>query len=131
MRICIVKATKQIIEMQGGEDDRPDLSEMRLNTLKQNALNAGHAEADIEVKWVTEAEYAAAKLEDPVEIAAKAVQAAQVVVQAAKAQSIIDNLPSWAQVNQAVTNISDLPSAKVFIRKLARVLYWLARNKSD
>ena len=57
-RICILKATKRILEMQSGGDDRPDLMEMRLNTLKQNALNAGHLEADIEAKWVTDEEWA-------------------------------------------------------------------------
>lgn len=98
MRICIVKATKRIIEMQGGgkvdrlprehESFKTDeeyaqylvdcdiLEAMRLNTLKQNALNAGYAEADIEVKWINEAEYETAKLEDPVEIANKVAQAA-------------------------------------------------------
>lgn len=59
MRICIHKMTKRIIEMQGGEDDRPDLSEMRLNTLKQNAINAGYIEDEIDVKWVTDEEWAA------------------------------------------------------------------------
>jgi hypothetical protein len=32
---------------------------MRLNTLKQNALNAGYKEDEIEVKWVTDEEWAA------------------------------------------------------------------------
>lgn len=58
-RVCILKATNKLIEMQGGGDDRPDLMEMRLNTLKQNALNAGYKEDEIEVKWVTDAEWAA------------------------------------------------------------------------
>jgi len=53
----------KILEMQGGGDDRPDLMEMRLNTLKQNALNAGYKEADIEVKWVTDAEWAVMQAE--------------------------------------------------------------------
>lgn len=51
--------------MQSGGDDSPDLMEMRLNTLKQNAINAGYNETDIEVKWVTDAEYESAKAEDP------------------------------------------------------------------
>ena len=50
---------------------------------------------------------------------------------AAKAQAFLDNLPSWAQVDQAVTNISNLADAKAFIRKLARLVYWLARDKAD
>jgi len=38
-RVCLTKGGK-LIEVQGGGDDRPDLMEMRLNTLKQNAINA-------------------------------------------------------------------------------------------
>ena len=34
------------------------LEAMRLNTLKQNAINNGHLESDIEVKWVTDEEWA-------------------------------------------------------------------------
>jgi len=45
--------------MQGGGDDRPGLMESRLNTLKQNAINAGYQESDIEVRWVTAEEYKA------------------------------------------------------------------------
>ncbi len=56
-RVCIEKESGQLIEMQSGGDDRPDLMEMRLNTLKQNAINAGYAEDRIEVKWVTDEEW--------------------------------------------------------------------------
>ena len=56
-RVCLTKDGK-LIEMQSGGDDREDLMEMRLNTLKQNALNAGYKEDEIEVKWVTDAEWA-------------------------------------------------------------------------
>jgi len=59
-RVCLTKDGK-LIEMQSGGDDRPDLMEMRLNTLKQNALNAGYKEDEIEVKWVTDEEWAAIK----------------------------------------------------------------------
>jgi len=55
-RLCLTKSGKWI-ETQTGGDDRPDLMEMRLNTLKQNALNAGYKEEEIEVKWVTEEEW--------------------------------------------------------------------------
>lgn len=49
----------------------------------------------------------------------------------ARQQVIVTNLPSWAQVNTAVTNISNLTEAKAFIRKLARVVYWLAKNTEN
>lgn len=61
MKICVVKATKRIIEMQ---------SHATAGTLIQNAINAGYAEADVEEREVDQTEYAAAKAEDPVEIAA-------------------------------------------------------------
>lgn len=56
-RVCLTKSGK-LIEMQSGGDDRPDLMEMRLNTLKQNAISEGYKEDDIEVKWVTDSEWA-------------------------------------------------------------------------
>lgn len=55
-RVCLKDG--KLIEMQSGGDDRPDLMEMRLNTLKQNALNAGYTEDQIEVKWVSDEEWA-------------------------------------------------------------------------
>ena len=48
--------------------------------------------------------------------------------EAAKMQALVDNLPSWSQVDEAITAIGSLADAKVFIRKLARVVYWLAKN---
>ena len=128
-RLCIHKATKKIIEMQSGGDDRPDLMESRLNTLKLNALNARYNEADIEVKWVTDAEYAEAIEQDPVTIANKQKEQSEQARIAAKAEAILTNLPTWAQVSTAVDNISSLAEAKVFIKKLARIVYWLAKDK--
>jgi hypothetical protein len=40
-------------------------------------------------------------------------------------------LPSWGQVDQVITDISNLADAKVFIRKLAKVVYRLAKNKGN
>lgn len=122
MRICIHRATKRIIEMQSGATK---------GTLFQNAINAGYSPADIEEREVDEAGYAAAKAEDPVEIAAIAAREAAQAAQAAKAKAIVDNLPSWAQVSTAVDNIANLADAKAFIKKLARVVYWIARDKAD
>jgi len=77
MRVCIEKSTGKLIESQSGgeveylpQDEKVSdieyaeylakcdaLESMRLNTLKQNAINAGYLEADIEVKFVTDAEF--------------------------------------------------------------------------
>jgi len=57
-RVCLTKDGK-LIEMQGGgESESKELETMRLNTLKQNALNAGYKEDEIEVRWITDAEWA-------------------------------------------------------------------------
>jgi len=50
---------------------------------------------------------------------------------AAKAQALVDNLPSWLAVDAAVTGITNLADAKKFIRKLSRIVYWLAKDKAD
>ncbi len=59
---------------------------------------------------------------------ARLVEAARI---AAKKQSLADNLPSWATVDAAVTSIANLADAKAFIRKLTRVVYWLARDRES
>lgn len=53
MRVCIEKATGKIIESQSG-----GTTQEHLDTLKQNALNAGYLETDIEVKYMDDAEFA-------------------------------------------------------------------------
>jgi len=57
-RVCLTKDGK-LIEMQSGGDDNPELMDMRLNTLKQNALNGGYKEDEIDVKWVSDDEWVA------------------------------------------------------------------------
>jgi hypothetical protein len=46
----------------------------------------------------------------------------------AKETAISANLPTWTQVSTAVDAITNLAEAKVFIKKLSRVVYWLAKN---
>jgi hypothetical protein len=46
----------------------------------------------------------------------------------AKETVISDTLPSWMQVSNAVDAITNLAEAKVFIKKLSRVVYWLTKN---
>ncbi|KKK51377.1 hypothetical protein LCGC14_3115570, partial [marine sediment metagenome] len=48
----------------------------------------------------------------------------EILDESQKAQDIADNLPSWDQVETNINNISDMDSAKAFILKLARVVYW-------
>ena len=56
-RVCILKSTNKLLEVQSGGDDDPDLMEMRLLSLKENAIRAGYKDSDIVVKWVTDEEY--------------------------------------------------------------------------
>ena len=58
-RISIQKSTGKIIEMQsGGDTEDTVLANARLETLKQNAITNGFVESDIEVKWISEQDYA-------------------------------------------------------------------------
>jgi len=50
---------------------------------------------------------------------------------AQKLEDIITNLPTWSQVDTAITNIASLADAKVFLRKLSRVVYWLAKDTAN
>ena len=49
----------------------------------------------------------------------------------ARYQAIETNLPSWSQVETALDNISTLAEAKAALKKIARVVYWLAKNKGE
>jgi hypothetical protein len=65
------------------------------------------------------------------ELAAVLEQIASEEAEAQKEQAIIDNLPSWSQVSGAVDAISNLAEAKVFLKNLARIVYWLAKDRAD
>jgi len=85
-RVCIDKTTGKVIGYQSGGDDRPDLMEMRLDTLRINAINAGYKEDQIEVKWVTDAEFQALIAPSAEELAAQAKKQAINAI-----QTILDN----------------------------------------
>ena len=66
MRVSINKLTGKMIESQSGGETHPDpkiddevYAETNLETLRQNAINQGHLEKDIEVKFVTQEEFEA------------------------------------------------------------------------
>lgn len=93
-----------------------------------NALGWGYLSEEIEERVVDAAEYQAALAEDPVEIAMLAAIEAEKIKNAAKVQAYIDNLPSWNAVETTINNVSSLTEAKVVLLKLARVVYWLAKD---
>jgi hypothetical protein len=119
MRICIVKATNQIIEMQ---------SSAVVGTLTRNATIQGYNTDDIEEREVTPEEYKAALNLDPITIAMREAETAARELKQTKLTSIQDNLPSWNVVSNAVDNITNLAEAKTYLKKLSRVVYWLAKN---
>lgn len=66
MRVCINKSTGKLIESQSGGESHPnqeindeEYAQTNLDTLRQNAINAGYKAEDIEVKFVTDEEFAA------------------------------------------------------------------------
>lgn len=67
----------------------------------------------------------------PLDPADKTPKMLEEEAKAQRDQDIIDNLPSWSQVQTTISNISDLADAKVFLEKLTRVVYWLAKNAAD
>lgn len=115
MRICVLKATQQLLEAQ---------SWATAGTLIRNALARGYALEDIEERVVSDAEYALI-LENLPE--RDAIDAAN----AAREQAISDNLPSWQQVSDAIDAATTIAACKVILKKLARVVYWLAKGRND
>ena len=61
-----------------------------------------------------------APAETPDEIAARLAREAK---EAQMAQTLRDNLPTYAQVQTAIDNIGNLNDAKAFLKKLAAVTY--------
>lgn len=119
MRICIVKATKRVIEMQSHATE---------GTLISNALNAGYTADQIEERVVDMAGYASALAEDPVWSAEQAAQQAQTDFESTKLQEIASNLPAWQQVYDAIDGVSTIAGLKVVLKKIARIVYLLAKN---
>jgi len=79
-----------------------------------------------------EADALAAKLAAE-QAAAEAAALARAELDAKIAARVADfktNLPSWLQVADAVDGIANLAEAKAFLKKLARVVYWLAKDSA-
>jgi len=49
----------------------------------------------------------------------------------ARTQAIEGDLSSWDQLSTSVDKIENLADAKVFIKKLARIIYWLAKDSES
>jgi hypothetical protein len=71
------------------------------------------------LKWVAEGN-TPAPAETPDEIAARLARETK---ESQLAQTLRDNLPTYAQVMTAVDNIANLADARAFLKKLAAVTY--------
>ncbi len=114
-RICREKASGKLIEAQSG--DSP------LGTLKNNAIAAGYQADSVEEIYLEDDEVHTLLNSLPEVLARE-----QITQQ--RNQDLEVNLPSWAQVQTAVNNITNLAEAKAFILKLSRVVYWLAKGSA-
>jgi len=77
------------------------------------------------------AQIAEAFLALPDQAAAAVEAAAKAALEAEKAQAIIDSLPSWQAVSDAIDAAFTNVGQRKIIKKMARVLYWLAKGTEE
>ena len=141
VRVSLNKLTGKLIEMQSGgydiifpagmsEQEKAAYLEQHrqnnLNIMIQNAVNCGANAEEVEAKFVTEEEYSVIYAE-----ATRPEREAREAIITARAQDIASALPTWAQAEAAIDGVSNLAEAKAILKKLARVVYWLAKNAED
>ncbi len=90
---------------------------MALTRLKNGVrvMVSAQEEADILAEWSTN----------------QAEQAADQAIIDQKIQDFIDSLPSWSAVSTSIDNIGSMADAQVILKKMARVIYWLAKNQPN
>lgn len=118
MRVCTEKTTGKLIESQSGGDTQD-----HLKTLIDNAVRAGYDIDDIEARFVDEDEFRGM-------IAALPPTEQQLILMQ-KEMEIESNIPTWDIVESSIENIGSLADAKVFLKRLSRVVYWLAKNSGE
>jgi hypothetical protein len=67
---------------------------------------------------------------DPLILEFYATRLAAEEAQQARDTEIANAMPTWTQVDSAITNIGSLADAKVFLRKLSRVIYLHIKNSA-
>ena len=88
----------------------------------------------IEIDGVWTQQWAVVDLEgEELEAAQQGIAAEQAAAKLAAEKDTVfeNNLPSWSQVQNAIENISNLADAKVFLGKLSRVVYLMAKNSVE
>lgn len=119
------------MHIQGDKPHHRDAIGSDSRDVLKNAENAGYLASDIEEREVDWAGYMAALAADPAEIARVHELADIKAAKELKAKAIVDNLPSWAAVKTAIEGATTIAALRVIVLKLARVVYWLARDKAD
>jgi hypothetical protein len=71
---------------------------------------------------------AAAILALPEYVVAAAREQDKMKLKAVKELSIETNLPSWQIISDAIDQAATLPALKIIVKKMARVLYWIAKG---
>ncbi len=56
-------------------------------------------------------------------------QIAEQAIEDQRTQDFIDSLPSWSVVSTSIDNIASMADAQVILRKMAKVIYWLAKGQ--
>jgi hypothetical protein len=115
-RVCL-KKDGTLIEMQsGGEHEDKKIMAARLDTLRQNALNAGYVEGEFEVKWVTSEEWAVLKAEIEKPTAAQIAEAEKEALIQAKMR---DQAIAALKVDGVLDDSGKVISKKVASKRLA------------
>jgi len=114
MRVSINKLTGKLIECQSGGRTHPDpkindgeYALTNLDVLRQNAIRAGHLEKDIEVKFVTDAEYETlleALIPEPTE-----EEIAEAISDQAKADLVDIDIKSIRSIREWLVMQPDIP----------------------
>jgi hypothetical protein len=66
---------------------------------------------------------------DSIDAGTVASEDAARALQIARALDVDTNLPSWKAVSDAIDAATTLAAMKIIVKKMARVLYWLEKNK--
>jgi hypothetical protein len=87
-------------------------------------------EGNIVGLFACQQQYAIEYLEDD-DPQVKTFRRAQEGAQAQRSLDIEGSLPTWTSVAAEIDAIASLTDAKALIKKLARVVYWLAKNQAE
>jgi hypothetical protein len=114
----MVKETNKIIGLQYSSAE---------GKLIQDAISKGYKSGDIEEKYISDNDFRKIKSSIPINVITKAA----IVSREIKNKTINGNLPSWAEVEKGIDNAKTIQDLQKIIKKMARVIYWLAKDKED